>query len=308
MLLAAAAAGRRLVAVGERGLVLISDDQGASWRQAPAPTSVTLTAVRFADERHGVAVGHCGMVLLSADAGETWRAVLDGTRAAALALEAARAASDTVALRNAERLVADGADKPFLDVLTSGASHTIAVGAYGLAFSSAEPDRNWISWIERLDNPKALHCCTVRRRGDTIVVAGEQGLLRRSADAGRTFARIETPYKGSFFVLELPSERSIVVAGLRGNVWRSANDGGSWTRITTPGNASITASLPMPDGSVLLGNQQGMVLRLADDRIEAIDQDALPPINALASADGRSVTALTAMGARRLAPGANRKG
>lgn len=308
VLLAAAAAGRRLVAVGERGLVLISDDQGVSWRQSLAPTGVTLTAVCFADERHGVAAGHCGVVLVSADAGETWRIVLDGTRAAAVALEAARAAPGEAALRNAERLASEGADKPLLDVLAGGASDAITVGAYGLAFATADQGRHWTSWIERLDNPKALHCCAVRRRGDTIVVVGEQGLLRRSADAGRTFTRVETPYKGSFFVVELPAEHDIVVAGLRGNAWCSRDDGSTWTRIAAPGDASITASLLMPDGSVLLGNQQGAVLRLAGDRLDSIGPGVPPPINALACADGRNVIALTAMGARPLAAGTNRKG
>src|SRR5476651_211543 len=35
-----AAAGHRLVAVGERGFIGLSDDGGKSWRQAPAPVSV----------------------------------------------------------------------------------------------------------------------------------------------------------------------------------------------------------------------------------------------------------------------------
>ena len=58
VLLAAAAAGQRLVAVGERGVVALSDDRGATWRQAACPVSVSLTMVRFADERRGVAGLH----------------------------------------------------------------------------------------------------------------------------------------------------------------------------------------------------------------------------------------------------------
>ncbi|MCM2310434.1 MAG: hypothetical protein NDI84_03440 [Steroidobacteraceae bacterium] len=308
MLLAAATADKRLVAVGERGLVLVSDDQAVSWRQASVPVSVTLTAVDFADGQHGVAAGHCGAILLSADAGDTWRVVLDGARAGTLALEGARAAPDVLALRNAERLAAEGADKPFLDVLMSGTSHILALGAYGLAFASTDRGRTWASWIERLDNPKALHWYAVRRRGDTIVAAGEQGLLRRSVDGGRSFTRIEVPYKGSFFTLELPGEQDIVLAGLRGNAWRSRDAGHSWTKISTPSSASITASLLAPDGTLLFGNQQGMVMRLAGDRLEPIQASALPPVNGLLLASGRRVTALTAMGAKSLVLPAIRKG
>ena len=52
-LLAVALAGRRIVTVGERGIVLLSDDRGANWRQVPVPVSVSLTAVRFVNEKTG---------------------------------------------------------------------------------------------------------------------------------------------------------------------------------------------------------------------------------------------------------------
>ena len=57
-------AGKRLVSVGERGLVLLSDDDGRSWRQARSvPVSVALTQVRFVSDTLGWAVGHSGVVL-----------------------------------------------------------------------------------------------------------------------------------------------------------------------------------------------------------------------------------------------------
>ncbi|MES2943818.1 MAG: glycosyl hydrolase, partial [Pseudomonadota bacterium] len=39
--LAVTRAGKRLVAVGERGTVLLSDDNGVSWRQASVPVQAT---------------------------------------------------------------------------------------------------------------------------------------------------------------------------------------------------------------------------------------------------------------------------
>lgn len=296
MLLAAALAGGRIVAVGERGVVVVSEDGGASWRQRPTPVSVTLTAVRFTDASNGIAVGHGGVVLLTADGGASWTVVLEGKRAAAIALEAARASRDAAAITNAERLVADGADKPFLDVLASDPAQLLVVGAYGLAFASADGGRSWTPWMDRLDNPKGLHYYAVRRRGDALLIAGEQGLLLRSTDGGRTFRRLESPYKGSFFVAELAGERDIVVAGLRGNAWRSSDDGRSWSRIQSPANASITASLQSHDGGLFFGDQAGNVLRLVEDRLKPVNATALPPINGLVAA-GQRVTALTMLGA-----------
>ena len=68
-------AGSRLVVVGERGHVLLSDDNGASWAQASVPVRVLLTAVHMRGERTGWAVGHDATILRTRDDGETWTPV-----------------------------------------------------------------------------------------------------------------------------------------------------------------------------------------------------------------------------------------
>ncbi|HXO16428.1 MAG TPA: hypothetical protein VN835_08795 [Steroidobacteraceae bacterium] len=74
LLIAVATAGPRLVAVGDRGIILLSDDRGGSWVQAlEVPTQALLTGVCFLDAEHGVAVGHDEVILATADAGRTWR-------------------------------------------------------------------------------------------------------------------------------------------------------------------------------------------------------------------------------------------
>lgn len=291
VLLGGAVAGSRIVVVGERGLVLVSDDAGASWAQQSVPVSNTLTAVRFADDKHGVAVGHAGTVLITEDGGSAWSVALDGREAAAVVSRAASGDSD------ARRLVDDGPDKPFLDVLLDGPGQIVAVGAYGLILASNDGGRSWESWMDRLDNSGGLYCYAIRRRGDEIVIAGEQGLLLRSSDAGKTFRRMETPYKGSFFTLELPAERDIVVAGLRGNAWRSRDEGRSWTRIDNDAESSITSSLQLADGTLLLGDQAGRVLRLEGDALSPLGSDGLPPVNGLvAAAAEKQKFALTLQG------------
>src|SRR4026207_2359612 len=52
--------GERLVAVGERGFVLYSDDDGKTWTARPTPVTRTLTGVAFKDPQTGVAGGHGG--------------------------------------------------------------------------------------------------------------------------------------------------------------------------------------------------------------------------------------------------------
>ena len=295
VLLAAAQAGPRLVAVGERGLVVVSEDGGRAWSQVPTPVSVSLTAVRFTDAKNGVAVGHGGVVLTTADGGSSWTLRLDGRRAAAVVLEAARATQDVRAVANADRFVTEGPDKPFLDV------HVVAqriqvVGAYGLALASSDGGQRWTSWMERLDNPKGLHYYALRQRGDVVVLAGEQGLLLRSGDGGATFRRLETPYRGSFFTAELPADGEIVVAGLRGNAWRSTDDGRSWSQLASPTAATITSSLILPGGGLLFTDQAGFVLKAAGDRLQTINQTALTPVNGVVPGEEGRLVALTMQG------------
>lgn len=300
VLLGAASAGKRTVAVGERGVLIVSDDGGAQWRQVALPTSVTLTAVRFADARHGVAVGHGGTVLTTVDGGDTWTLRLDGQRLAQFALRDAQGKGDAARIREAERLVAEGADKPFLDVLVWDARRFLAVGAFGFAFMTEDGGANWHPWMDRLPNPKAMHLYVARRAGDTVLLAGEQGLLMRSTDNGASFASLPSPYQGSWFTGEILGH-SIVLAGLRGNVWRSA-DGQQWDQITNPRTASITASLPSGN-AVLLASQSGQVLRLQDRALTPLDTAPQAPLAGLV-ASGDRLMGLGVAGIRPLDGGA----
>jgi photosystem II stability/assembly factor-like uncharacterized protein len=297
VLLAAAQAGARIVALGERGIIAISDDQGLNWRQASVPTSVTLTALRFADARRGWAVGHGGVVLATEDGGEHWTRQLDGRRAAQLVLEAARAGGNAKAMAEAERLVADGADKPLLELLLLGPERLLVVGAYGLALASEDGGRSWHSWLPRLPNPKGLHLYAARQRGQTLLLAGEQGLALLSTDGGLSFSPLHTPYQGSFFSAELLGERDLLLAGLRGTALRSVDGGESWSAVAVPMPASIIATTLSAEGRLLAANQAGFVLALQGDRLIPLNARPLPSLNGLLPRPGAPLLALTMQGA-----------
>jgi len=220
---------------------------------------VTLTAVRFVDERQGHAIGHGGVVLSTDDGGDHWHKRLDGHQAAQLLLQEARVRGDAAALRAAERLVSDGADKPLLDLHFFDAMRGIVVGAYNLAFETRDGGRTWQSWSGRLPNPRGLHLYALRVRGSQVLIAGEQGLVLRSTDHGATFSALRTPYPGSFFTAELVGDQAIVLAGLRGNVVRSSNGGSSWSTEVMPGAVTLIASAVLDDGRVVMADQTGQV-------------------------------------------------
>jgi photosystem II stability/assembly factor-like uncharacterized protein len=254
-----AKAGDALVAVGERGIIVRSEDQGRSWKQAHVPVSVGLTAVQFVDNVHGWAVGHGGVVLSSEDGGKHWLKRLDGVQAAQFVQKEAVASGSQLAQRNAERLITEGADKPLLALHFFDERRGIVVGAYNMALMTEDGGEHWRSIALELDNPQGLHLNTVSARGDQLLIAGEQGIIVFSTDHGKTFRKLTSPYKGSFFTSELSGEGDIAVAGLRGNVWRSGDGGSSWSQLSSPDPISFTGSTLDARGQLWLVNQTGSV-------------------------------------------------
>jgi photosystem II stability/assembly factor-like uncharacterized protein len=270
-----ARAGERLVAVGQRGHVLLSDDQGKTWRQAEVPVSSDLVAVAFPTPTQGWAVGHDGVVLRSNDAGATWARVLDGRmagdamvayyqREAAAAADSKRAAA---LLEEAKRFAAQGAENPFLDVSFENEKTGYLVGAFGLAFRTTDGGASWQPLLHATDNPKALHLYAVRAVGGEVYLCGEQGLLlkldRQGANGGQ-FRAIELPYKGTLFGVA-GNDRAVVVHGLRGTVLRSTDAGHSWQPVSTGVQVGLTGSSVDAEGRIVIVSQAGHVLVSRDN-------------------------------------------
>jgi photosystem II stability/assembly factor-like uncharacterized protein len=286
----------KLIAVGERGLILCSDDEGKSWRQLPSPVSVTLTGVSFFDDENGYAIGHGGIVLRTTNSGDAWKVQLNGQQLAEKLLQQAEESKDEESIRQAKLLIADGPDKPFLDLLVLGRDHLVVVGAYGFAFESIDGGQSWTSWMDRIDNPFGLHLYSIRKQGERILIAGEQGFVALSVDDGETFETIETSYEGSFFTAQLLGQDEIVLAGLRGNTLVSEDNGLHWKDIKNPISSSIMASFIHSDGQVIMANQAGTLLGLRDNRLVPLTRKRLPPLtNVLEQANG-SVLALSIHG------------
>lgn len=263
-ILTVARVGKRVLAAGERGIVLYSDDNGRSWTQAKTPTSVTLTAMRFATNQLGWAVGHMGIVLHTEDGGLTWTKQLDGIEAARLALAAAQKSGDARAIQDAQRLVEDGADKPFFDLCLLNDHTLFIVGAYNLILRSDSGGRTWTAWQDHVPNPRGLHLYAMRALGDALFVAGEQGLLLRSDDQGEHFTPLESPYKGSWFGLLAGRDGELLAYGLRGNAYLTKDGGKTWQQSVTGTPVSLAAGTQLADGRMVLVSQAGEILVSSD--------------------------------------------
>lgn len=246
-----ARAGSRVVAVGQRGHIVLSDDGGATWKQARVPVASDLVAVAFPTPTHGWAVGHDSIVLHSADAGATWTRQLDG-----------RALGKVLGYGD-KRLAEQGAENPFLDVWFSDERTGFVVGAFNLILRTEDGGRSWQPWLDRTDNPKSLHLYGIREAAGQLYVTGEQGLLMRlDAEAGR-FHALKTPYEGTYFGVT-GNAKGVVAFGLRGNAFRSIDGGKSWSKVETGLQVGLTGGTEH-EGRLVLVSQAGHLLVSRDD-------------------------------------------
>jgi photosystem II stability/assembly factor-like uncharacterized protein len=273
VLVAVTSAGNRLVAAGERGVVVLSDDDGATWRQAQVPVSVTLTAASFINPKEGWIVGHGGVVLHSRDGGETWIKQLDGNEIAQALLSSAKERSAkgdgdskvfAEQLENAQRFVKDGPDKPLLDVHFVNARTGFIVGAYNLILRTDDGGQTWNTWQAHVDNPQGFHLYALGGSGPDLYIVGEQGSIFRSTDGGQSFFAVPAPYKGSFFGLLAEPGGSLVAFGLRGNAYQSSDNGSTWKKVDLGSNASVTGGSHLKDDGLVLVTQSGQILTSHD--------------------------------------------
>ncbi|MBU1362462.1 MAG: glycosyl hydrolase [Gammaproteobacteria bacterium] len=289
-------AGERLIAAGERGIVLYSTDNGKQWTQAVTPTSVTLTALRFIDAKRGWAVGHMGLVLHTEDGGVTWRKQLDGIQAAQLAYEAALAGGDEKAVRQATFLVTDGPDKPFFDLNIDPSGRGFIVGAYNLIFRTTDGGKTWQDWSAHVDNPKAMHLYGVAKSGNDLYLVGEQGLILRSTDGGEHFSAQTSPYVGTWFGA-LATAKGLLLYGLRGNAFLQPASGEGWQQLKTNTTAAIAGAAQLTDGRLVLASQSGQLLiEQAPMKFAPLAMRSAGPLTAVVEGSDRGVVVTSLRG------------
>lgn len=285
-------AGQRLVAVGQRGHIIHSDDAGKTWRQARVPVSSDLVGVHFPTAGLGWAVGHDGVILHSRDGGLSWHKQLDGRQLgqrmqAFYSGEGATLADAGRWQQEAERFLAEGADKPFLDVWFRDAQHGYAVGAFNMIWATRDGGTSWQPQMHLADNPSGYHLIALAAVGDDLFVVGEQGLLLRLEAASGRFRAMPSPYEGSFFgataVARPEGPPALLVYGLRGHAYLGSDRGSRWQPLSTGMPVGLTAAVQGKAGDLYLLSQAGHLFASADAG-HSLQQRALPLRRAVSAA------------------------
>lgn len=246
----------RQVAVGERGTILLSDDEGASWREAVVKPQrhLTLTALTALSAEHLVAVGHDGWILFSQDAGATWQ-------------EAGYDAET---------------GEPLLGLWSADGTQVLAFGSFGKFYQSADAGRTWRSLPLEVDSAH-LNSMAGGRDGRRMLV-GERGLVLRTADEGRNWQTLNPFYNGSLFgVVRLTQDRWVTY-GMRGHVFVSDDFGDTWKPVETGQKAPLYGHALLPDkAGVLLVGAAGSLVHL-DERGRYVGAERLGGLGTLTSA------------------------
>lgn len=292
VLLAVATIDRdHLISVGERGLILLSDDAGLSWRQVPSPVSVTLTAVHFVDARSGWIVGHGGTVLHSQDGGLHWAAQLEAARAPGLTKE-----------------------QPLFDLYFKDAREGWVVGAYGAIFHTQDGGLSWESWAAHVENPESLHLYSIAAfdkggglKGRDLYVVGEGGMELLSSDGGISFRRIkrvvaDDESKGSLFLVKNFGNKEMLVAGMDGRVYLSADGGHGWKKLDGHRGDSWLAAARLNDDQIVLANQFGQlaVVRADSNQLNYLSIQGGAPFSGLVAAKDGVLIAAGMSGVERI--------
>lgn len=264
--------GDTLIAAGDRGYILRSEDHGRQWQQIGTPVSTALTDLHFVDDQYGWATGHGGVVLHTRDGGLNWKVQLDGHQINHMTLRFYQQRYDQAEQQLAEhgdtldasareeaeilleelefklddaRISAEeGAGKPLLTVWFRNRSQGWVAGAYGMILKTDDGGQSWQPAMGQVPNPDGFHLNQMGQlEPGVLFMVGEAGTLYRSDNDGQQWQALPSPYEGSFFGFKwLQQHQTILAFGLRGHAYLSADRGNRWQKLAIPGQESIMSA------------------------------------------------------------------
>ena len=268
-------AEQNLVAVGERGHILLSQD-GVNWQQAEVPLQANLNSVYFVNKQQGWAVGHDASILATQDGGSSWQL----------------------------QHYAPEQDKPLFDVYFINSKDGVAVGAYGLFYRTedggvswqrefhpellSEDDQLYLEELQETD-PELYqielgailpHFNRLYADGNVLYMVGEAGLAAKSSDNGRSWQRLDEFYNGSLFDITRTSAMTLLAVGLRGHAFQSTDQGASWQQLELDETATLNSVFSDQTGRLFIVGNAGSLLVSKDNAASFAD---------LSRADGKAI-------------------
>jgi len=226
-------------AVGHDGIVLHSEDGGATWqKQFDGRAAAQVLEGYYLSSS---SCSNCHDAAITPSSGNPHQ-----TESASL-------------MEEIKRFTSQGPDKPFLDVWFENENTGYIVGAFSLIFRTVNGGKSWVPLYDRIDNPKRYHLYSIRPIAKDLFLTAEQGTVFKLDPKTGRFTAIKTSYSGSFF--GITGKQGVVIAfGMRGNAFRSSDEGATWQKIETGVPSGLISGAVTDDGRIILVSQGGHVL------------------------------------------------
>jgi len=246
------------IVVGYGGKILLTNDAGFTWTQAPSGTDRALYRVHFVDANNGWASGQDGLILHTVDGGKTWQRQNSSTNVYLFSLH-------------------------FLDH-----DHGWAVGDKSIAVETHNGGATWtlrkiVTATEKTESVEEAAASQDPILYDvqfvdpnTGWVVGEFGKIFHTSDGGKTWTEQEQTLLGAevvdildlptFFGVNFTDAQNGVAAGLEGKIARTHDGGATWKfekmKLDYPIVDPLYTPLMFSDGTGWAIGAAGEVVRL----------------------------------------------
>ncbi len=191
-----------VVAVGDLGVILRTQDGGNTWKLQPSDTSIALYGVHFPNADLGMAVGDSGVILRSEDGGKSCLTQISNT---------------IVALRA---------------VYMFGPSDGVAVGDGGTIIYTIDGGNTWLPAAS--GTVRDLHALQGNNAG-WLMAVGDLGVVLISKNGGETWEAQTPPTSANLYDILYLQTNSWMVVGSEGKILLGQGDEMlSWSTIASP--------------------------------------------------------------------------
>lgn len=215
-----------IVAVGERGMVLVSLDMGQTWLQKKTGISETLFKVTFIDNKI-YSVGTNGTIIVSNNFGESWAKLNSPT------------------------------NKIIYDIHFIDKMNCFTAGWEGQIMHSKDGGISWS--LNRTGNDNYLRSITFRDNKLGLAVGGG-GKILRTDNGGNDWKLINVNTASAFNRVSFINENIAIAVSGKGEIFRTTDTGLSWTLLQSGVFASLSDLASFPDGQVCIIGSNGTLL------------------------------------------------
>jgi len=229
-----------LLAVGERGIIVRSIDNGVTWKQMPSPVDITLASVTFETGKRVWAVGQAATILRSDDGGQSWKIVRYKPSDLRYYLK--------VAVREGVIYV---------------------LGSDGELWLSRDAGANWE--MTTLENGEAVpHLFSLAFVGQAGLISAEHGSVFIRGKNDDPWKPLAIAYNGSFFGVT-PFADQFLLFGMSGRAFLVSRDGKSQRLIDTRTTQFLLDAVLIPEknqavvvgrgGAIIIVGMDGQLLK-----------------------------------------------